>query len=65
MRKMNFQSPLFPEKSEKKSYYIEEFGKLVLFLNCTIPRIVLIEFVLSEELLYMSLFCMVVQGKEI
>ena len=52
MGKINFQSPLFPQKSEKKSYYIEEFGKLVLFLNRTIPRIVLIEFVLSEDPLY-------------
>ena len=53
MRKMNFKSPLFPENSEKNRTKSGNLGKIVRFAIHTKLGIVLIEFVLSGDPLYM------------
>ena len=53
MGKMNFKSPLFPENSEKNRTKSGNLGKIVRFAIRTKPNFILIEFVLSEDPLYL------------
>ena len=53
---MNFKSPLFPENSEKNRTKSGNLGKIVRFAIRTKPGIVLIEFVLSGDPLYLKIF---------
>ena len=46
MGKINFQSPLFPQKSKKNRTIARNLGQIVLIGNRTIARTVLIESVL-------------------
>ena len=52
MGKINFQSPLFPQKSKKNRTIARNLGQIVLIGNRTIARTVLIESVLLEDPLY-------------
>ena len=54
MGKINFQSPLFPQKSKKNRTIARNLGQIVLIGNRTIARTVLIESVLLEDPLYLE-----------
>ena len=49
MGKINFQSPLFPQKSKKNRTIGRNLGQIVLSENRTVARTVLIESVLLED----------------